>query len=76
MRTTNLILIATVLVVGGCATKPAPAPNYTGITTQAEAVSGNLGKVREGGEGVRARLRESAALLDQLDQKAAALLEQ
>lgn len=73
MRT---FLLIPLLLIGGCVTKPAPAPNYTGITTQAEAVSGNLGKVREGGEGVRARLRESSNLLDQLDQKAAALLEQ
>lgn len=76
MRAINLLPIAAVLVVGGCAHKPAPTPAYTGITTQAEAVSGNLGKVREGGEGVRARLRESSNLLDQLDQKAAALLDQ
>jgi hypothetical protein len=69
-------LLIPLLLITGCVTKPAPAPNYTGITTQAEAVSGNLGKVREGSEGVRARLRESSALLDQLDQKAAALLEQ
>lgn len=75
MRTTNLLLIATALVFGSCAHKPAPTPAYTGIATQSEAVSGNLGKVREGGEGVRARLRESSNLLDQLDQKAAALLE-
>ena len=69
------LLLIPLLLISGCATKPTASPNYTGITTQAEAVSGNLGKVREAGEGVRARLRESSALLDQLDQKVATLLD-
>jgi hypothetical protein len=72
MKTTFLLFFA--ILVIGCAA-PKPAPQYTGLTTHAGAVSGSLGKVREGGEGVRSHLRESSALLDQLDQKAAALLQ-
>lgn len=71
---TNLLLITTFLVLGCATRKPSALPQYTGLTTQAGAVSGNLGKVREGGEGVRIHLRDSSKLLDQLDQKAAALL--
>jgi hypothetical protein len=73
---TIFLLFSAILVVGCAAPKSAPLPQYTGLTTHAGAVSGSLGKVREGGEGVRSHLRESSALLDQLDQKAAALLAQ
>lgn len=72
MRTT--IFLIPLLLVIGCATKKPAAIPYTGITTEATAVSGNLTKVREGGEGVRSHIRTSRHLLDQLDQKAAALL--
>jgi hypothetical protein len=71
---TILLLFFAFLVVGCAAKKPASIPQYTGITTAATAVSGNLTKVREGGEGVRSHIRTSRQLLDQLDQKAAALL--
>jgi hypothetical protein len=73
MRTIFLLLLP--LLVAGCvAKKPAAMPQYTGLTSQAGAVSGNLGHAREGGEGVRSHLRESTALLDRLDNKAASLL--
>lgn len=62
------------LVIGCASKKPAPIPGYTGITSEATAVSGNLGKVREGSEGVKTHLKDSLTLLNQLDQKAAALL--
>jgi hypothetical protein len=71
---TILLLMFPLLVIGCASKKPASIPQYTGITTEATAVSGNLTKVREGGEGVRSHIRTSRQLLDQLDQKAAALL--
>lgn len=77
IRTTTLLLIFTVLGVGGCAApKPVPAPNYAGITRSAGQVSGSIDQARADSREIKAMHLDSMGLLDRLDHKAVILLDQ